>query len=87
LRSAATLRGETQVLWQAGLRPRPEPVPTQLGNERNLYDDAENLQPRGGKQLKAGNYSVQWDGNGPNVQLNILRGKSVVAVPRRGWLT
>ena|ERR1039457_4200324 len=34
----------------------------------------------GGTQLKAGTYTVQWDGNGPNVQLNILRGKSVVAV-------
>ena len=33
----------------------------------------------GGKQLKAGTYTVQLDGNGPNVQLNILRGKSVVA--------
>jgi hypothetical protein len=33
----------------------------------------------GGTQLKAGTYTVQWDGNGPNVQLNILRGKSVVA--------
>jgi hypothetical protein len=32
-----------------------------------------------GTQLKAGTYTVQWDGNGPNVQLNILRGKSVVA--------
>jgi hypothetical protein len=33
----------------------------------------------GGTQLKAGTYTVQWDGNGPNVQLNILRGKSVIA--------
>jgi hypothetical protein len=33
----------------------------------------------GGTQLKAGRYTVEWDGNGPNVQLNILRGKSVVA--------
>jgi hypothetical protein len=33
----------------------------------------------GGTQLKAGTYTVQWDGNGPKVQLNILRGKSVVA--------
>jgi hypothetical protein len=33
----------------------------------------------GGTQLKVGTYTVEWDGNGPNVQLNILRGKSVVA--------
>jgi hypothetical protein len=33
----------------------------------------------GSTQLKAGTYTVEWDGNGPNVQLNILRGKSVVA--------
>jgi hypothetical protein len=33
----------------------------------------------GGKQLKAGNYTVQWEGNGPNVLVNILRDKSVVA--------
>jgi hypothetical protein len=33
----------------------------------------------GGTQLKAGTYTVEFDGNGPNVQLNILRGKAVVA--------
>ncbi len=32
-----------------------------------------------GKQLKAGAYSLQWDGNGPNVQLTIQQGKKVVA--------
>lgn len=32
-----------------------------------------------GKQLSAGDYSVKWDGNGPNVELNILRGNKVVA--------
>jgi hypothetical protein len=37
-----------------------------------------------GKQIGAGDYTVKWDGNGPNVELNILRGKSVVAtVPAR----
>ena len=37
-----------------------------------------------GKQLSAGEYTVKWDGNGPNVELNILRGKNVVAtVPAR----
>ncbi len=37
-----------------------------------------------GKQIAAGEYTVKWDGNGPNVELNILRGKNVVAtVPAR----
>ena len=26
-----------------------------------------------GKQLPAGEYSVQWDGSGPNVEVNIIR--------------
>ena len=38
----------------------------------------------GGKQLSAGQYSVQWDGNGPAVEANIMKGKKVVAtVPAR----
>ena len=32
-----------------------------------------------GKQLPAGDYSVKWDGTGPNVELSILRGSKVVA--------
>ena len=37
-----------------------------------------------GKQLGAGEYTVKWDGAGPNVELNILKGKNVVAtVPAR----
>jgi hypothetical protein len=32
-----------------------------------------------GKQLSAGEYSVQWEGNGPTVEVNILQGKKVVA--------
>ncbi|MGC2183340.1 MAG: hypothetical protein WA637_08685 [Terriglobales bacterium] len=37
-----------------------------------------------GKQLPAGDYTVNWDGAGPNVELNILKGKNVVAtVPAR----
>jgi hypothetical protein len=31
-----------------------------------------------GKQLPAGDYSVKWEGNGPNVELSILKGKAVV---------
>lgn len=33
----------------------------------------------GGKALAAGDYKVNWDGNGPDVQLNIMKGKNVVA--------
>ena len=37
-----------------------------------------------GKELAAGDYNVKWDGNGPNVEVNILRGNNVVAtVPAR----
>ena len=32
-----------------------------------------------GKVIPAGEYSLNWDGSGPNVQLNILKGKKVVA--------
>jgi hypothetical protein len=32
-----------------------------------------------GIQLAPGDYALQWDGTGDNVQLNILRGKKVVA--------
>jgi len=32
-----------------------------------------------GRTLPAGEYSVNWDGSGQNVQLNIMKGKKVVA--------
>ena len=32
----------------------------------------------GGKQLKPGDYTVTWDGDGPNIQLNIMKGSKVV---------
>ncbi len=32
-----------------------------------------------GTQLKAGDYKVQWDGNGPSVELSITQGKKVIA--------
>lgn len=32
-----------------------------------------------GKQLPAGTYNVKWEGNGPEVQVEFLRGKKVVA--------
>jgi len=32
-----------------------------------------------GKQLAAGDYTVKWDGTGPNVQVEIMKGKNVVA--------
>ena len=37
-----------------------------------------------GKQIAPGDYTVKWEGNGPNVELNILHGNNVVAtVPAR----
>jgi hypothetical protein len=32
-----------------------------------------------GTTLKAGDYKLQWEGTGPNVELSILQGKNVVA--------
>jgi hypothetical protein len=32
-----------------------------------------------GNELKTGDYTVSWDGNGPDVQLNIMKGSKVVA--------
>jgi hypothetical protein len=32
-----------------------------------------------GTQLKPGDYSLKWEGNGPNVELSILKGSKVVA--------
>jgi hypothetical protein len=32
-----------------------------------------------GTQLKAGDYKLEWEGNGPNVEVNVMKGKNVVA--------
>src|SRR5579859_3087152 len=32
-----------------------------------------------GTKLKAGEYKLQWEGTGPNVEVSILQGKNVVA--------
>jgi hypothetical protein len=32
-----------------------------------------------GTKLKAGDYKLQWEGTGPNVELSIIQGKNVVA--------
>jgi len=32
-----------------------------------------------GTQLKAGDYKLEWDGSGPDVQLSIVQGKNVIA--------
>jgi hypothetical protein len=32
-----------------------------------------------GTKLKAGDYKLEWDGNGPNVEVSIIQGKTVVA--------
>jgi len=37
-----------------------------------------------GTQLKAGDYNLQWEGTGPEVQVSIMQGKKVLAkVPAR----
>jgi|HubBroStandDraft_4_1064222.scaffolds.fasta_scaffold04529_3 hypothetical protein len=48
----------------------------------------------GTTDLKPGDYKLQWDGNGPDVQVKVLQGKNVVAtVPAKlaqgksGWRT
>ena len=47
------------------------------GNKAELYlGDATQLN---GKQLPAGTYQLKWEGNGPEVQVQILKGKKVVA--------
>ncbi len=32
-----------------------------------------------GTKLKAGDYKLQWDGSGPNVEVSIMQGKTVLA--------
>jgi len=32
-----------------------------------------------GTSLKAGEYKLQWDGSGPNVEVSIMQGKKVIA--------
>ncbi len=32
-----------------------------------------------GTKLKAGDYKLQWEGSGPNVELSIMQGKNVIA--------
>jgi hypothetical protein len=36
----------------------------------------------GGKQLAAGDYNLTWQGDGPTVQLNVLKGNKVVVTTR-----
>jgi len=51
---------------------------TAFASNKGSISFAENLMV-GNQTLKAGDYSVRWDGNGPNVQLNIMKGNKVVA--------
>ena len=32
-----------------------------------------------GTKVKAGEYKIQWEGSGPNVEVSIMRGKNVLA--------
>jgi len=58
---------------------RPPPLRHQQGNPQAV--EPVTVQ---GKQLAPGKYTVEWNGEGPNVQLNIADGKnSVTAIPAR----
>lgn len=46
-------------------------------NKANL--ELDNSVTLNGTTLKAGNYKVQWEGTGPNVELSITQGKHIVA--------
>lgn len=52
------------------------------GNKANLQvQEPVNVS---GTTLKPGDYRLEWEGNGPNVEMSILKGKNVVAkVPAR----
>jgi len=49
-----------------------------FAQEKGSLTLTENLSVQG-KVLTPGNYKLQWEGKGPNVQLNIIRDKEVVA--------
>jgi len=49
-----------------------------FAQEKGSLNLTENLSVQG-KVLTPGNYKLQWEGKGPNVQLNIIRGKEIVA--------
>lgn len=54
-------------------------APTNKGT-LHLFDDV-NVQ---GKQLTPGDYKIEWNGDGPQVQVNIVDGKNTIAtVPAR----
>jgi hypothetical protein len=46
------------------------------GKKSLRFDTAVSVE---GKQLAAGEYKVEWTGSGPDVKLNILKGKETVA--------
>ena len=47
-------------------------------SHESQFDVAESNGVNGAK-LKAGDYKLQWDGTGPNVEVSIMQGKTVVA--------
>ena len=49
-----------------------------FAQEKSSLNLTENLSVQG-KVLTPGNYKLQWEGKAPNVQLNIIRGKEIVA--------
>jgi hypothetical protein len=54
-----------------------------LARDRNQHSvQIPNAVQVGGKQLKPGNYKVEWQGIGPEIQVNFVRdGKTVATVP------
>ena len=54
-----------------------------LARDKNQHTvDFPNAVRVGGKQLESGNYKVEWQGTGPEIQVNFVRdGKTVATVP------
>ena len=54
-----------------------------LARDKNQHTvDFPNAVQVGGKQLEPGNYKVEWQGTGPEIQVNFVRdGKTVATVP------
>lgn len=51
---------------------------TAFASNKGSISIAENVMI-GNQTLSAGDYSVRWDGSGPNIQLSIMKGSKVVA--------
>jgi hypothetical protein len=54
-------------------------------NKGNLRLD-DPVTVNGTTTTKPGDYKVQWEGNGPNVDLSLTQGKNMIAKSQRAWL-